>query len=95
MDMSENTTTVTVKSDGDRLMIVCDRDESKFFVLDYDSYCSVARYYGWQPCKHGCETDGSVNCSHHKTHEFELSAEKFLWDNCVGESIDDPGWFID
>lgn len=61
--------------------------------LDYD-YPRVASNLGWTP-RCGCRsTDGTVNCEHHTAGEHIADAEAFF-DEHIGDSFEDPGYFDD
>lgn len=75
--------------------VTVQREDGKSATVREDCYCSIARYYGWNPCEHEecCDiTDGSVDCAHHTTDDMVMNAGEFLA-NHVGDSCDDPGWW--
>ena len=59
--------------------------------VDWD-FPGLAQDFGFVPCTHCQETDGTVDCAHRTVGETVADAGEFLNEN-VGIWVEDPGYF--
>ena len=85
--------TITLESGQfgwDYLVVNDETGESILIQTDWD-YPGIASTFGFIPCECG-ETDGTVDCPHKSATEMINEARDYL-NSCIGESVDDPGYF--
>ncbi|MGE0533460.1 MAG: hypothetical protein AB7O68_00695 [Pirellulales bacterium] len=73
-------------------VVQADNGANLLVQVDWDMP-GLASAFGWVACFCG-ETDGTVDCPHRKAREMISSAREYL-DQHVGESAEDPGYFVD
>lgn len=71
-------------------VVRADSGASILVQVDWD-FAGLAGAFGWVPCVCG-ETDGTVDCPHRMVGEMLSEAREYL-DRCLGETVEDPGYF--
>lgn len=71
------------------------RDDDRTVLVQSDwDYPSLASCLGFVPCEEGCDTDGTVDCTHHTASQMIEAAQEFL-DEHLGDLFEDPGYFYE
>lgn len=73
--------------------VTAEDGRSQTVQTDWD-YPGLASSFGFVPCPECGATDGTVDCPHRKASDMIAAAADYL-DAHDGETIDDPGYFVD
>lgn len=73
-------------------LVRADTGATLLIVVDWD-LPKLASAFGWLSCFCG-ETDGTIDCPHRTVGDMIAEARDYL-DERIGETADDPGYFID
>ena len=65
-----------------------------YYVQTDNDYPGIAAHFGFVPCEHCQNTDGTIDCAHHSAMDMISAAHDYLNDH-IGESFEDPGYFGD